>query len=221
MDSSGPTLLVGLSDGKKTYSFHHTGIKQEQFLMPVLQRALDKAGAELSDIKRIFFVRGPGRFTGIRISLTFASMLKSLNHAQVRSATLFDILRYQAEHCLSYQSWCADHPHGILAVVLHAFREEYFLQFFDDTITSPMWLSKQELLQQITARKEPIYCIGTDKDGQPLTSLLSDYCRLAPLAECRVRAQTLINMSDNFIYEQNALEPLYLKPARFELEACK
>jgi len=185
--------------------------------MPVLQRALKKAGAELKDIKRIFFVRGPGRFTGIRISLTFASMLKTLNGAQVRSATLFEILRYQAEHSHAYQSWRAEYPRGVLAVVLHAFREEYFLQFFDDTITQPKWLSKEELLAQISARKEPIYCIGTDKDGESLSLLLGEKCRLAPLAECRVHAQTLIEMSSNFMYEQNALEPLYLKPARFEL----
>lgn len=217
LDSSGPALAVCVSDGEKIHSFHHTGIKQEQFLLPLVQRALAKAGAELTDVKRVFFVRGPGRFTGIRISLTFASMLRSLNGARVLSADLFTILCRQAQSAPAFASWQKTHENGVTAVVLHAFREEYFLQIFDGSGQGPRWLSREELLEQLRARTEPLYCAGTDKDGAPLADLLGNLCRLAPLADCRVRPQTLIEMADDSRYEKNALEPLYLKPARFEL----
>ncbi|MBQ7908921.1 MAG: tRNA (adenosine(37)-N6)-threonylcarbamoyltransferase complex dimerization subunit type 1 TsaB [Elusimicrobiaceae bacterium] len=217
LDSSAQTLMVCLNDGEKTYSFHHTGIKQEQFLLPLVTRALNKINAKLSDISKVFFVRGPGRFTGIRISLTFASMLKELNAAEVGSATLFDIIRRQAEESRAFLSWKKNHENGILAVVLHAFRDEYFLQFFDTTQQGPVWLSKEELLQKLSARTEPLYCAGLDKDASPLSELLGNKYRLAPMADCRVRPQTLMEMAQNPFYDKNALEPLYLKPARFEL----
>ena len=81
----------------------------------------------------------------------------------------------------------------------------------------PQWLSKGELLQQLAAYKKPLYIAGTDKDNTSLVGLLSDKYRLAPLADSRVRAETLLAMAENSIYEKNASEPLYLKPARFEL----
>ena len=217
VDSSGPTLAVCASDGTKITALHHTGIKQEQFLLPLVQRLLQKAGGELTDVKKVFIVRGPGRFTGIRISLTFASMLKYLNGASVSGATLFDILRCQANQSRSFAAWKKENPSGVLAVVLHAFREEYFLQIFDGSGSGPVWLDKAELLARLGARKEPLYCAGTDRDGTSLAELLGDKYRLAPLAECRVQPQTLINLSADPSYEKDALEPLYLKPARFEL----
>ncbi len=217
MDSSGPTLAVCAFDGEKIVALHHTGIKQEQFVLPLVQRALQKTGADLADVKKIFIVRGPGRFTGIRISLTFASMLKYLNGAVVCGATIFDVLRFQAGQSRSFSIWKKANPSGVLAVVLHAFREEYFLQFFDGSGEGPMWLGKEELVTRLAARKEPLYCAGTDKDGASLAGLLPTGYRLAPLAECRVRPQALIAMSHDPVYEKDALEPLYLKPARFEL----
>lgn len=217
LDSSGPTLMVCVSDGNKTWALRQSGIKQEQLLLPLVRRALAKAGADLPDIKKVFFVRGPGRFTGIRVSLTFASMLKYLNGAKALSATVFEILRRQAEQSRAFFTWKREHPGGILAVVLHAFREEYFLQFFDGSGEGPVWLSKEELLGRLAERKEPLFCAGADRDGGPLNTLLEGKYRFAPLADCRVRPQTLIEMSENPEYEKDALEPLYLKPARFEL----
>lgn len=217
MDSSGPTLSVCAFDGNKTRALRHTGIKQEQFLLPLTEKLLAKAGAELKDVKKIFIVRGPGRFTGIRISLTFASMLHSLNGTEVCGATLFDVLRRQAVYSRAFESWKKENPSGVLTVVLHAFREEYFLQFFDAKNEGPTWLSKEELLARLAARAEPLYCVGTDKEGSSLAELLGDKYRLGPMADSHVRPQTLIDMSADPVYQKDALEPLYLKPARFEL----
>ncbi len=217
MDSSGPTLTVCAFDGQKMAALRHTGIKQEQFLLPLVNRLLAKFDVCLQDVKKIFIVRGPGRFTGIRISLTFASMLQSLNGTEVASATVFEILHLQAVRSQAFARWKKENPAGVPAVVLHAFRDEYFLQFFDGKNEPPLWLSKEQLLEKLAMRPEPLYCVGTDKNGACLLELLGDTCRLAPMADCRVRPQTLIDMSFDSEYMKNALEPLYLKPARFEL----
>ena len=217
MDSSGPILLAGAAADGQIYSARKKGIKQERFFLPLAERVLAKAGAQLSDIGRVFFVRGPGRFTGIRISLTFASMLQALNGAIPCSATLFEILYKQVSDSSSYAKWKKAHPSSTVAIVLHAFREEYFLQFFDGQNAGPQWLGKAELLQKLAARTDPLYIAGTDKDDTSLEGLLGGGYQLASLADSRIRVQTLLEMAANPIYEKNALEPLYLKPARFEL----
>ena len=217
LDSSGPTLSVGIQAGEKIYCLRKSGIKQERFFLPLVERALAKAGAGLKDIGEVFFVRGPGRFTGLRISLTFASMLASLNGTQTASATLFEILYKQVADSVAFAKWKKENPAGGVAVVLHAFREEYFLQIFDEKHAAPQWLSRGELLQQLAAYAQPLYVAGTDKDGASLAGLLGGGYRLAPLTDSRVRMQTLLEMSQNPLYRKNAMEPLYLKPARFEL----
>ncbi len=217
MDSSGPQFWAGITDGEKTYTLRRSGIKQEQFFLAVIEKLLAKMDADLRDVEQICFVRGPGRFTGLRISMTFASMLQMLNKTKVSSATVFDVLHRQVLDSLAFLKWKEEYPKGIIAVVLHAFREEYFLQFFDGTNTLPQWLSKEELIAQLAERKEPLYVVGTDKEGESLNLLLGAKYRYAPQADNQVRMTTLFELAQNPKYQKNALEPLYLKPARFEL----
>ncbi len=221
MDTSASPLLVALEKDGKVFSARRTGIKQEKLLFPVLNRLLGKAEASLPDISRVLIIRGPGRFTGIRIALTFASMMQMLNHTQVLGVTLFEVLAYQAQHTRSYPQWCKQHPTGRLAVVLHAFREEYFLQILDDTHAGPQWLGRGELLRQLAQYPLPLFIVGTDSGFQPLEGLLENQYTLAPYRACRVQARTLLQLAQAEIGTEQPLEPLYLKPARFELEGVK
>ena len=222
LDTSASPLLVGVANGGQVVTARRTGIKQEKLLFPLLHTLLAKAATSLPQVTDIFIIRGPGRFTGIRIALTFASMMQLLGKCTVRGATLFEVLRVQALHTRAYQTWRKQNPHGTLAVVLHAFREEYFLQIFDDCHAGPQWLSREELLTRLAAFKTPLFITGTDKNFTPLTDLLSGIaCTLAPYKACRVQARTLVQLSGQEEYRQQALEPLYLKPARFELERAQ
>ncbi len=217
MDTSGsPLLLTAQKDGK-IFSVRRKGVKQEKLLFPALEALLHKAGAQMEDIGRIFIIRGPGRFTGIRISLTFASMMQFLNKTQVRGATMFEVLRRQAETSRAFAAWQKENPQGALAVVLHAFREEYFLQIFDSEQKGPAWLSREELLSRLSAYGKPLFLAGSDKDGQPLAGLVGQHYAFAAEKDCFVRPATLLEMAQEDTWSQNALEPLYLKPARFEL----
>lgn len=217
MDTSGSPLLLAVEKDGKVFAARKKGVKQEKLLFPVLNAVLAKAGAELGDIGRIFIIRGPGRFTGIRISLTFASMMKYLNHTEVRGTTVFDVIRFQAASSRKFGSWQKRHPQGALGIVLHAFREEYFLQIFDGENAGPAWLSREELLSRLAAYKQPLFLAGSDKDGAPLAGLVGSAYTLADAKDCKVRPAALLEMANNPAWEQNALEPLYLKPARFEL----
>ena len=217
MDTSGSPLLLTAQKGGKIFSVRRKGVKQEKLLFPALEALLHKAGAQMEDIGRIFIIRGPGRFTGIRISLTFASMMQFLNKTQVRGATMFEVLRRQAEKSRAFATWQKENPQGALAVVLHAFREEYFLQIFDGEQKGPAWLSREELLSRLSGYGKPLFLAGSDKDGQPLAGLVGQHYAFAAEKDCFVRPATLLEMAQEDAWSQNALEPLYLKPARFEL----
>ena len=92
IDTSGGMLLItAQKDGKRVVR-RRKGIQQERMLFPAVQSALDAVGGRLQDVTKICLVRGPGRFTGIRIALTFASMLQALNQTQVYGITLFELL---------------------------------------------------------------------------------------------------------------------------------
>ncbi len=221
LDTSGAPLLVALEADDKVLARRRKGVKQERLLFPAVNSALEAAGAELKDVERIFIVRGPGRFTGIRISLTFASMLKYLNKTEVRGATLFEILRRQAASSKKFLTWQKNNPSGALAVVLHAFREEYFLQIFDAQNAGPAWLSREELLKKLADYPAPLMLAGSDKNATLLPDLTGSNYAYADEKDCFVRPATLIAMAKDDSLAQDALEPLYLKPARFELVTPK
>ena len=217
LDTSGSPLLVAAQTHEKYTARRHKGIKQERLLFAVLNRALSDCHATLQDVKKICIVRGPGRFTGIRIALTFASMMKYLNGAEVYGTTVFEIIRRQVEPSNVFKRFKKQHPRGVLGVVLHAFREEYFLQIFDGADSKPAWLSREELLARLAAYPAPLLLAGTDKDGGDLAELTEHKYPLCSPKDNRVRAQTLLSLAEDETLKQDALEPLYLKPARFEL----
>lgn len=217
LDTSGSPLLAAASDGQKKAYARRKGVKQERLLFPAIESVLGRLEASLPDVKKVFVVRGPGRFTGIRISLTFASMMQALNGARLCGATVFEVIHKQASQSKRFAAWKAQHPQGALAVILHAFREEYFLQFFDGKDSAPMWLSREELIEKLAAYDKPLFAAGGDKDGFPLDEILDGKYAQADDADCVIRPATLLAMAQDEKYAQNALEPLYLKPARFEL----
>ena len=217
MDTSSSPLLLAVEKEGKIYTARRKGIKQEKLLFPLLYRLLAKVQADLSEVSHIFIIRGPGRFTGIRIALTFASMMQMLNKTVVRGATLFDVLHFQVTASRAFKTWQKHHPTGVLAVVLHAFREEYFLQIFDASHEGPQWLSREELLAQLATYPVPLFVAGTDKEFASLNTLLKNAYPLAAYKDCRVQASTLVQLAKQESWGAKALEPLYLKPARFEL----
>ena len=216
LDTTSSPLLVAVLRAGKTAGVKKSGIKQEEFLFPSIKKALSKTGADLKNVTKVFFIKGPGRFTGIRIALTTATMLRSLNNAQAASATMFEVLRRGAEKSREYKNWLKQNPGGNMAVVLHAFREEYFLQIFG--LTEPMWMTKEDLFKYLSGVKTPLFIIGFDKDRAPLDGLFknSGYTLGGPKLS-RVTPALLTETAKTKSFEPGALEPLYLKPARFEL----
>lgn len=219
LDSTSSPLYMALWRGGKIYRARKAGIKQEELLFPALNKLLDKAGVKLKDVTHFFYVKGPGRFTGIRIGITLASVLSEMNGVKASSADLFEILRKQAESSREYKKWLAANPDGVLCIIIHAFREEYFYLFCEEG-SLPKWSSWEELENALCKGGRPIYVCGWDKDGASLEGKLPKGCQYAGGKLNAVKAETMFSLCRELTGRQSreeVLRPLYLKPARFEL----
>lgn len=219
LDSTSAPLFMVLESGGKIFTAKKNGIKQEELLYPALNKLFAKAGVKLKDITHFFYIKGPGRFTGIRIGITLASVLSEINGVKSCSADLFEVLKFQAEHSKKYQTWLKQNPGGILGIVLHAFREEYFSLLCSEG-QKPVWCSWQELESKLKDFGKPLFICGWDKERASLEGKLPQNCTYAPASLNKLNAACLLELNENLQGKQTmaqVLEPLYLKPARFEL----
>ncbi|MDD2773883.1 MAG: tRNA (adenosine(37)-N6)-threonylcarbamoyltransferase complex dimerization subunit type 1 TsaB [Elusimicrobiales bacterium] len=224
VDSSDTPLKLALlcPDGRILRAFS-SNIKQEKNLIPLANRLLSKGGLKLGGVKKIFILRGPGRFTGIRIGITFASLLRGLSGARVYSATVLETLARHSAQTPAFRKWSAQNPEGAIAAITYAFREEFFCQLFSlengalSEADKPRWLSAAELKKYLAGRKNKIFCAGWAGKGAALEPYLPDNCAACAPYKSGVPARFLIEAAGIAREEKGVIAPLYLKPARFEL----
>jgi tRNA A37 threonylcarbamoyladenosine modification protein TsaB len=186
-----------------------------------VRRALAGAGAELRGVTAVCAARGPGRFTGIRISLTVAGALKAMAGAAVYTATLFEILALQAAESRHFRRWSLSG--GRVAVLLHAFKDEYFCQFFTAlpgarpvAEGAPVWLKAEGIKELLAAARGPLYVVADAEEDPGVYALVPAQAARAPAAISKVLPAYIIKAA--LAYKNRTLKPLYLKPAKYELE---
>lgn len=216
LDSSSTPLTAALFSDGKMYGASKDGIKQEELLFPLLNRLYKRAGKELKQTKNFFFIKGPGRFTGIRIGVTLASVLSEINGTNIASADIFNVLGPAVLDSTDFKKWQAKNPSGKAVIILPAFREEYFVSTVGEN--TPKWLNIDALNKELSAQKTPLFLAGWAGAKEPLkkhfgknftyskTNFLTPEMLLAA-AKKYLGTQT----------KEETLTPLYLKPARFEL----
>lgn len=95
VDTTGEGLSLALGDGKKVWSRRSRGRLREEALLPETRRLLKSAGKDLSDLGRVVAAAGPGRFTGIRVGMTFASALSAALGVPAGAVSLFAALAWR------------------------------------------------------------------------------------------------------------------------------
>jgi len=216
--TSGSRLKLSVLAGGRVFQAQKKVFNQELSLFPMARRLLARAGANLRSVGTVCAVRGPGRFTGIRISLTLAGALKALAGADVRTATLFEVLALQARENSHFKRWAAANPGGRLAALLHAFKDEYFCQFFSAAGTpkgEPVWLKAEEL-KVLLAGAGVIYAVGDAEEAPEIYGLLPAGAAAAPASVSKIIPACVIRAA--LARGNKSLKPLYLKPAKYELE---
>jgi len=202
-------LNIYLSDGIKDFSFSKEILNMEDIIFEEIEKGLKEMDKNFSDISVICIVRGPGRFTGIRISYTFASVFKAISRCKVYGVDVFDIFAYK--FFLKYSD------ENRVCVVLRAFKNEhYYLRYHrvgnrPVRIGKPLWVFEKELLRFIDKWNDMI--ISDEEDGNVYHILPTK--KLADRSISRILPK---DIADVALYFKNTdITPLYLKPAKFEL----
>lgn len=222
--TSGSRLKMAVAAGGKVFSAQKKVFNQELELFPMALRLLSRAGTDLRGVGAVCAVRGPGRFTGIRISLTLAGTLKTLSGAEVHTATLFEVLARGAAGTRHYRDWAAANPGRRLAALVHAFKDEYFCQFFRAGKKTgglkpdgePVWLRSEDLRALLAAQKGPLYAAADAEEEPGIYGLLPAGAARAPAAVSKIVPAGIIEAC--LASGNRSLRPLYLKPAKYELE---
>lgn len=212
----GTRLKAAALAGKKTAQAQKKVFNQEKYLFALLKKVL--GGKGLRDVGTVCAARGPGRFTGIRIALTLAGTLKALSGARVYTATLFEILAVQAADTAHFKK------SGLkrIAALLHAFKDEYFCQFFDAAgklprpAGEPAWLKAEELKALLAAQPEAFYAVADAEEEPGIYGLLPGGAVKAKPAVSKIIPAYVIKAA--LAYKNPTLKPLYLKPAKYEIE---
>jgi tRNA threonylcarbamoyladenosine biosynthesis protein TsaB len=161
----------------------------DETLLGQTKRLMSRAGLDWKDLDAVAVASGPGRFTGIRIGMAFASVLAQRSRKPALAISRFQALAAKSEL-------------GLVCAILPGYREETFYQMFKCTsgkvvpAAAPVWATAPEWTQ-----------IQPDILRQG-AALVQDEVRAADLLVC---AERMLKAK-----RKPRFEPLYLKPASYE-----
>ncbi|OGS13486.1 MAG: hypothetical protein A2234_09980 [Elusimicrobia bacterium RIFOXYA2_FULL_58_8] len=225
--TSGSRLKLAVSAGSVSYAVQRKIFNQERVMFGLIRRALGRVGGDLRAVKVMCAARGPGRFTGIRIALTLAGTLQALAKTRLYTASVFEILALQAFEHEDFLRQRAGRQISRIAVLLHAFKDEYFCQFFRGGTgvklprpeAAPLWLTATEMEKFLSGQPGAFYAVADEEEYPGTYNLLPPMAARARSGISRVLAPYIIKAA--MAYGKNTLKPLYLKPAKYEIEAKK
>ncbi|MGC8866648.1 MAG: hypothetical protein ACP5IO_05940 [Elusimicrobiales bacterium] len=203
-------LKISVRDGKKNLSYSRKIINFDDVMILQLIKMTERLGFSFKDIKTLCVVKGPGRFTAIRSIYTFASVYKAISGCRVFGVDVFD--------CLAYNLFTLDSSDKEVAVILHAFKDEYYLSFYSFRAKKiireekPQWLFFDDVLKKTKGFKGVI--ISDMEEFSKEMACFKDI-KLAPASISKIIPQNIIDAALYFGSED--FEPFYLKPAKFEL----
>ncbi|MDE2293119.1 MAG: tRNA (adenosine(37)-N6)-threonylcarbamoyltransferase complex dimerization subunit type 1 TsaB, partial [Elusimicrobia bacterium] len=90
VDTAGEGVSLALGEGGKVWSVRRAGARAETALWPALEALLKKARRKLSDVGAVVCATGPGRFTAVRVGVTFSEMLARSLGVPAYGATRFE-----------------------------------------------------------------------------------------------------------------------------------
>lgn len=197
--------------GEKRLSFSKKILNFDDVMIPQLKRLITKLGLDMKDIKNLCVVCGPGRFTAIRSVYTFASVYKILSGCKVWGVDVFGLL--------AYNIFKNDKEDKDIAVVSHAFRDEYYLAFYRIRkgklfeFKKPLWICFNELLKKLENFKGTIIYDKEEFDID-FSSLNNKYISFPNENFMKVIPYNIIESA--IYFGSSRFEPIYLKPAKFE-----
>jgi tRNA threonylcarbamoyl adenosine modification protein YeaZ len=194
VDTTGQTLSLALLAGDKVLvSSPKRRRPHDETLFSETEKLLGRAKLKLEDLHAVAAASGPGRFTGIRVGLTFASMLGAVLDVPAIGASLLEArARREPPALLTGQRFYA---------ILEGFQGEKFIQGFQWRkgrllpLGEPEWIESGRVQKRLRqAHKQGVVLSGP------------------------VQAQDLLACAQERLSRgaKDSAIPLYLKPASYE-----
>lgn len=207
-DTTAARLSVALLDGDRLrLKTAKAAADQDEQLPREAERLLKSAKLALKDVDAFAAATGPGRFTGIRVGLTFAGMLgRSLGKPAIGVSWLEAGARRAAPEL------------GLVVAVIRGWKDEWFFQLYDGAVAAgaPQWAEaaglRKPLLAALAGREARLVGPGA---RAALEQLPGFFAEAEPrgldasdlLAPAKARLESGASMG---------LEPLYIKPPHYE-----
>lgn len=123
LDTSNKFLFVAVYDDSKEVFKHiqEGNNNHSETLVSVLERLLKENQIDIDDIKEIYVGRGPGSYTGVRVSCTVAKVLAYLKAVKLFSFSSLDLLL------------TCNFTKDIIVVAMNARRGFSYAKVFDNT----------------------------------------------------------------------------------------
>lgn len=159
------------------------------------------------DISTICVVRGPGRFTSIRLLYTFAKLYNTLSKSKLYGVDVFDVI--------AYGLYNLDKTDRDFKVIIHAFKNEFYLSNYEikdaklKKIGRDEWLVEEEIKKRLKNYKGIVL---TDIEDFPdITNIFPDFN--FDLRHSKIFEENIINSA--IYFKKTDISPIYLKPAKF------
>ena len=205
-------LKIFLSYEGRGLSFSKKVINFDDIMIPQIKGLAKRLGFDIGDIKTLCVVRGPGRFTAIRSVYTFASVLKVLTGCRVYGIDVFSLL--------AYNIFKDDKNDRDIAVISHAFRDEYYFAVYRIRNGSlfefkkPIWIYFDDLLGKLE-RFDGLVLYDRDEFDIDLSRLKNSKIYTADRKYMRVIPENIVECG--LYFRSRVFDPIYLKPAKFEV----
>lgn len=124
IDTSGEPLSLALSAGGRVWRVRRAPRRpHDETLVPAVEELLKKAGLGFKDLGAVAAAAGPGRFTGIRIGMSFAAVAGGRLKIPALAISRLEALAW------TVPGHAGTRPRSVCAL-LPGFRDEKFYQLF-------------------------------------------------------------------------------------------
>lgn len=237
IDTTGEYLSLALaalpsaSGGRDGYPFRAVAEEtlpaeraQDEILFGTLDKLLRKARSDLRALRALAVACGPGRFTGIRVGMTFGSVLSSELKIPAVAVTTLEACGW--ENLADFGVMDGGSGLGLLCPVLPAYKDEFYFQIFAvvrgraarlKAAGPPRWAPLAKMRESLPSGRRVTFCGPGLAAVRPV--LEPDTRRFSFLKPTGwPRALSLVGPALGRLKSPRpaSFRPLYLKPTRYE-----
>lgn len=172
VDATGDALTVALETGGKVLTARRAAkTKHDESLLPVVESLLKRAKLTWDDLDAVAVPSGPGRFTGIRIGMAFAAILRMKLKIPALAVSRLEAAAEKSD------------AHNVLAA-LPGWKDEVYSQLFKakKSVADPAWTAPDAW---------PALKAQAESQGQTVSFHDTDARDLIPVARRRLASKKI------------------------------